>query len=212
MRTIRSAFRAVLACVSAAVLASCSDPVGPDIERQSRPFYYYEGQRIFLNVDPTRLTVVPVAQGDTNRVRQVLAEVGLTPQLMQPLWMENHWFVHLPAGTSAARAEAAARRLRLNEGVRFASAAYRVGDDCPLFLVNRLVVAFKPGTDEERIQRLNTALGMRNELFTTFGTRLYEYPAQMEHTPLELAAHYHRQRIVEWAEADAINGCLRNDR
>jgi hypothetical protein len=210
MLSIHPVFRFAFVAVVAAGLASCSDPVGPDIERQDRPFYYHEGQQIFLSVEPTRLTVVPEVAGDTNRVRQVLAELGLVPHLMQPLWLENHWFVHLPASTSAARAEEAARRLRLSPGIRFASAAYLAGENCPVLLVNRLVVSFRPGTFEDQIQRLNTALGVRNELFTTFGTRLYEYPVQMEHTPLELAAHYHRHRIVEWAEPDALNGCRSN--
>ncbi len=211
MLSIRSAFRLVLATFFVASLASCSDPVGPNIERQDRPFFYHEGQQIFLSVEPTRLTVVPEVAGDTNRIRQVLTEFGTAPLAIRPLGLENHWFVHLPAGTTAARAEAAARRLRLSPGIRFASAAYLVSDTCPVILVNRLVVSFRPGTFEDQIQRLNTTLGVRNELFTTFGTRLYEYPAQMEHTPLELAAHYHRHRIVEWAQADAIDGCLRND-
>jgi hypothetical protein len=211
MLSIRSTFHAVLAIFSAAGLASCSDPTGPDVDRQSTPFYYYEDERIYLQVDPTQLTVVPAVAGDTNRVRQVLAGLGMTPEAVRPFGMENHWIVDLPAGITEARAEAAARALRLNEGMRFASAVYRVrGDSCSIYPMKRLVVQFRRGVDEGRIERLNTGLGVLNEEFTSWGPRLYDYPPEMAFTPLELAAHYHRQQIVEWAQPDVINGCIRN--
>ena len=196
----------------AAALASCGDPIGPAINEQSTPFYYYEGQKIYLRVDGSRLTAVPQVEGDTATLRTALARAGVQADSIRPLWVPGHWFIHLPSGTSARRAEDAARELRLDAGVRFASAVYRLRAEgsCPLYMVNRLVVKFREGTSTAAIDRLNAALGIRNErLEMSSGTRAYEYPEQMGPTPLELAAYYHVQDIVEWAEADRIDGCMR---
>jgi hypothetical protein len=204
--TLATAF---VALTAAAALAACDDPLGPDVAQQSTPFYYYENGKIYLRVEPTRLTAVPETQGDTATFRAVLAQAGVKVDSVRPLWMQDHWFIHLAPGTSARQAEKAARQLRLDDGVRFASAAYNLKDDsCPLYMVNRLVVQYRVGTNPDEIARLNAATGVRNEQVEVWGT-LYEYPADMAATPLELAAHYYRQRIVDWAEADRINGCLR---
>lgn len=203
---------ALLALALPIVLASCDDPVGPDVERQDTPFYYYEDERIALRVHPAVLTVQlePRDPPDTASIREVLVRHRMPPVSMEPMHDPGHWRVNLPGGLPGTRVEAAARALRLEEGVRFASAAYRVADtDCELFLVNRLVVRFRPDADAAAIAQLNTATGVRNEQATSWGPRTYAYPARMEATPLELAAHYHRQRVVEWAEPDRYDGCMR---
>jgi hypothetical protein len=94
--------------------------------------------------------------------------------------------------------------------VRFASAVYLgLGDDCALLMFNRLTVRFRPDADPAAIARLNAATGVRNEqLDLDLGTRFYQFPEDMAVTPLEMAAHYHRQRIVQWAEADFASSCL----
>lgn len=217
--TRRSLFRSIapraaacLAVIATAALASCSDPVGPDVEGQSTPFYYYEDEKIYLQVVGSMLTAAPEVEGDTASIRAALAQAGMPADSIRPLWVPGHWFVHLPTATSARRAEYAARQLRLDAGVRFASAVYRgVEANCPLYLVNRLVVQFQPGADPGAIDRLNAAAGVRNEQVNPFGQRWYEYPERMAATPLELAAHYHRQQIVDWADADRIHGCMRLD-
>lgn len=210
-RRFRTTLTAAFAALTAGTaLAACDNPLGPDgIAPQGVPFYYYENEKIYLRVEPTRLTAVPETAGDTVTLRTALSQAGVAVDSIRPLWMENHWFIHLAPGTSARRAESAARQLRLNAGVRFASAVYRVrNSDCPLYMVNRLVVRFRAGADADQIARLNASTGVRNEQVQPWGT-LYEYPADMAATPLELAAHYYRQRIVDWAEADRIDGCLR---
>ena len=202
----------LLALAPPMALASCDDPVGPDVARQDTPFYYYEDERIALRVHPPVLTVQlePGDQPDTARIREVLVRHRMPPVSMEPMHEPGHWRVNLPGGLAGTRVETAARALRLTEGVRFASAAYRVADtDCELFLVNRMVVQFRPDADPAAVARLNAASGVRNEQQTGWGPRAYAYPARMEATPLELAAHYHRQRIVEWADPDRIDGCLR---
>jgi hypothetical protein len=69
-------------------------------------------------------------------------------------------------------------------------------------------VQFRPGADPDAIARLNAATGVRNEQVQPWGT-LYEYPADMGATPLEMAAHYHRQHIVDWARPTASTApCL----
>lgn len=122
-------------------------------------------------------------------------------------------FIHLAPDTPGRKAEAAARQLRLDPRVRFASAVYRVrGTDCPLYMLNRLVVQFSATADGGAIRALNESTGVYNEVVDAIsGTRRYAYPAAMSATPLELAAHYYRQRIVDWAEGDRIDGCLRLD-
>jgi hypothetical protein len=199
----------VVALTAAAALAACGDPLGPDIDQQSTPFYYYENGKIYLRVEPTRLTAVPEVDGDTATFRAVLAQAGVAVDSIRPMWMREHWFIHLAPGTSAPQAENAARQLRLDDGVRFASAVYNLRDgQCPLYMVNRLAVKFRASADPLAIARLNTSTGVWHEETQPWGTT-YEYPADMAATPLELAAHYYRQRIVEWAEADRIDGCWR---
>lgn len=208
-RPARFRTRAVLVAV-AAVLASCSDATGPDVARQDTPFYYYQDDRIYLRVDPTRLTVEPEAATDTSRIRTVLSRRGLTPDSIRAIALPGHWMVHLPAGTWARRAEDGARQLRLDDGIRFASVVYRLRDiDCALYPVNLLTVQFRTGADEAAIQQLNRATGVRDEQVHSWGTRAYRFPRGMAATPLELAAHYHRQHIVDWAELNLIDSCLR---
>lgn len=209
-RTTVARATAFLALTAAAALTACDDPLGPDVAQQSTPFYYYEKGKIYLRVEPTRLTAVPEVEGDTNTFRAVLAQAGVKVDSIRPLWMQQgHWFIHLAPSTSARRAEQAARQLRLHNGVRFASAAYNLRDgNCPLYMVNRLAVQFHEHAHPDDIARLNASTAVRNEKVEAWGT-MYEYPADMAATPLELAAHYYRQRIVDWAEADNINGCWR---
>jgi hypothetical protein len=206
--------RAAAALLLAAALASCAEALGPDVNQQSTPFYYYEGQKIYLRVDAARLTAAPEVEGDTATLRAVLARAGVPADSIRPLWAPRHWFIHLPSGTSARRAEDAARELRMDRGVRFASAVYRPRDQgsCPLYLVNRLMVQFRPGAAESAIDQLNAFTGVRNERIEPVGPRSYEFPRQMGDTPLELAAYYHENGdIVDWADADRIDGCMRLD-
>lgn len=206
--TLLSARAAAIALVAA--LASCSDLLGPGIERQDTPFYYYEDQKIYLRVDARMLTVAPEVEGDTQRIRAVLSQRGVLVDSILPLGVPGHWLVHLPSGTRAHRAEDAARRLRLDDGIRFASAVYEwPKGNCPLYPLNRLAVQFRAGADPAAIARLNAATGVRSERVDAWGTRSYEYPAQMSATPLELAAHYHRQPIVDWADPDRMDECIR---
>lgn len=201
----RAAFAAL---ALAGALAACEDPLGPDVAPQTVPFFYYENGKVYLDIDARRLTAMPEVAGDTVTLRTVAARAGATVDSVRA-WQPGYWMIHLSPGTSARRAEAAARQLRLDPGVRFASAVYRArGMECPLYMVNRLVVQFKAGTDEAAITSLNNSTGVRNQQVQSWG-RLYDYPADMAATPLELAAHYYRQRIVDWADADRLDGCLR---
>lgn len=213
MPVIHRRFRATLAtavvALTAAALAACENPLESDVDPQSTPFYYYQNEKIYLRVEPTRLTAVPEVEGDTSTFRSVLTQAGVEVDSVRPMLMREHWFIHLAPGTSTQQAETAARRLRLDDGVRFASAVYNLRDgECPLYLVNRLAVKFRAGADPVDIARLYKATGVRYEESQPWGTT-YEYPADMAATPLELAAHYYRQRIVDWAEADRITGCQR---
>ncbi|HYR08440.1 MAG TPA: hypothetical protein VEQ60_11745, partial [Longimicrobium sp.] len=211
--TRRSVFRssrpyaaALLALSLATGLAACSDLLGPGSDG-GRPFFYYQDQKIYLRVDTRTLTAVPEAEGDSATLRAVLRQSGISVDSMRPMHQPGHWLVHLPSGTSARRAESAARALRFDAGVRFASAVYRQRDgNCPLYMVNRLTVQFLPGADEAAIDQLNAGMGVRNEQVNPWGTRSYEFPRGLVATPLELAALYHRHRLVDWAEADRVDG------
>jgi hypothetical protein len=204
-RSLRLRLAALLTITIATVLAACSDPLGPD----SEPFYYYEDQKIYLRVDTRKLTAVPEAEGDTATFRTVLGRSGVAVDSIRAIHIPGHWFVHLPSSTSARRAESAARALRADAGVRFASAAYRErGADCGIHMVNRLTVQFRPEADAAAIEQLNRGMGVRNEQLNPWGTRAYEFPKGLIATPLELAARYHRNPLVDWAAADHVNGCL----
>lgn len=208
----RASLTAACGLVLAGAAASCADLAGPDVDRQSSPFYYYEGEKIYLQVIPTVLTAVPEVAGDTARLRGVLADRGIAPDSMRPLQIgvPGHWLLHLPRETSARTAENAARALRLAQGVGFASAAYTPREAyCPLYLIDRLAVQFRAAADSGAIARLNAATGVRGETREVWGARTYQFPADLAATPLELAAHYYRHPLVQWAEADRVTTCLR---
>jgi hypothetical protein len=208
-RSPRPYATALLALSMMTILASCSDLLGPGSD-DGRPFFYYQNEKIYLRVDTRMLTAVTEAEDDSATLRVVLRQSGISVDSIRPMQQPGHWLVHLPSGTSARRAENAAQALRFDAGVRFASAVYRQRDgNCPLYMVNRLTVQFLPGADEAAIDQLNAGMGVRNEQVNPWGTRSYEFPLGLVATPLELAALYHRHRLVDWAEADRIDGCWR---
>jgi hypothetical protein len=196
---------AVLAAVS---LAGCSSPLEP-ASGESEPFYFYEGQRILLRVDDSRLTAVLEAGADTALLRTTLASQGVTTDSIRPLAMPRHWLVHLRrSNRSGAEIERTARMVRLTPRVEFASAAYLpLGANCPLLPVNQFVVRFRDGVTEAEIALLNTSTGVQAGATGASLLRSYKYPLRMGSTPLELAAFYHHQNIVDWASVDWIDTC-----
>jgi hypothetical protein len=192
--------------VAALLLAVSAFPACADLSHtgaEEEPFYYYGNQRISLVVDDSRLTVALAPTTETDRIAEVLASRGVPVDSVAPLPMEGHYLVHLPAGRTARAMEDFARALRLAAGIEFASAVYvEKKGGCALQLVNRLAVQFSTSTSAAQIAALNTETGVRNEEVRLGGTRAYAYPAAMFETPLQLAAHYHQQSFVDWAEAD----------
>lgn len=196
-----------LLLLAAGALAGCTEMLTGRAE--SEPFYYYAGQRIALRVDDSRLTVALDPAVGEPRIGQVLAANGIVVDSVRALWMEDHYVVHLPAGRSPAAVERAARALRLADGVAFASAVYDTGEAaCPLLLVDRLAVQFGASATAAEISALNAAKGVRDEQVGLMGTRSYRYPLRLSETPLELAASYYRNALVDWAQPDWIS-CMR---
>jgi hypothetical protein len=179
------------------------------VSGESEPFYFYEGQRIFLRVDSSRLIAVLEAGADTSLLRTTLASQGATTDSIRPLPLPRHWLIHVRrSNRSGPEIERIARNVRLTPRVEFASAAYLpLGADCPLLPVNQFVVRFREGATEAEIDLLNASTGVQAGADRTSLLRTYRYPSRMGSTPLELAAFYHHRSIVEWASADWIDTC-----
>jgi hypothetical protein len=189
-------------------VVGCATPIEP-ASGESDPFYFYEGRRISLRIDSSRLTAVLEAGADTSLLRTTLASQGVTTDSIRALSMSAHWLVHVRrSDRSGPEIERSARVVRLTPGVAFASAAYLpIGADCPLLPVNRFVVQFRSGTSAEEINGLNGSTGVEAEASYSSLLRTYRYPLRMGSTPLELAAFYHSRGIVEWASVDWIDTC-----
>lgn len=206
MNVMISPRRALLPLLAIALAAGCSASIGPRtaIEHQTVPFYYYDGRPIYLRVDPARLTVattLPMPEA----AREVLAAGGIAMDSATHLAVPDHWVIWLAQHTTTAQAVKAAELLRQANGFAFASNAYRTVDgDDGMLLVNTLVVDFTERASAEDIARLAAITGTAVKGRTLTGGFLYAYPPHSEYTPLEIAAYYYRQPVVEWADPDKI--------
>jgi hypothetical protein len=204
-RSCRTMLTAILASMS---LAGCESTLEP-ASGESEPFYFYDGSRISLRVDASRITAALEAGADTALLRTTLASQGVTTDSIRPLSLPRHWLVHIRRSDRSGPAmERTARVVRLTPGVEFASAAYLpLGAECPLLPVNQFLVQFRAGATAEQIDRLNASTGVQAGGNDASLLRTYRYPLRMGSTPLELAAYYHHQSIVEWASVDWIDTC-----
>ncbi|HET7622212.1 MAG TPA: S8 family serine peptidase [Gemmatimonadaceae bacterium] len=194
----------------------------------SAPFYYYEGQKIYVEVDPSRL-VVDDGDGDPRRMAQmtpqqiafageqvvrsaqdVLTPLGISVDTSHALiQMAGHWVMHLRTVPGAASMRVARDNLVSSGRFRFAAPAYRFpGSGGDYLLVNRLSVRFKESASRAQIDSLARAhhLTLIRPARPDSGVSWYSYryPADLGLDALALVARLNENALVEWAEPDNI--------
>lgn len=210
-------WRLLAATVAAVTLAGCEDaeqplaPNGPAVQAVAagdRPFYYYQGERIPLEIDPTEISVTSALPPEA-AARAVLATVGVEMGGARPLpGAAGHWLLQLSPGAGHAKAAEAARALRADARFGFAANVYRLaGSGGRVVLVDRVAVRLADGWRREDLAKLNAE----------FGTRVVREPQPSEPNivwlgykrgsdPLEVTARLYEHPLVEWADADRAQG------
>ncbi|MBW3572560.1 MAG: S8 family serine peptidase [Gemmatimonadetes bacterium] len=210
-----------LALALAAGTSACSDmepPMEPGDPSQAvsdggpsdeTPFYYHQGERILLDVEPTELVVASRLPNAAAAAGEVLAGLGITPlSNLQLPQAAGHVLITLPASTSRARALEARDRLRQDARFQFAAVGYRTrGARAQMLLLNRVGVSFREGTSRAEIQAIAARFGTRiiREPDPSKGAFSYwlEYGPQTD--PLAVAAALDRHPKVAWADPDNVS-------
>lgn len=210
-----------LAVALAAGTSACSDlepPMEPGDPTQSvaaggpsdeTPFYYHQGERILLDVEPTELVVASRIADAGAAAREVLASLGVTPvsELQLPQ-AAGHVLLTLPASTSRARALEARDRVRQDARFQFAAVGYRTrGDRAQVLLLNRVGVSFREGTSRPEIHAIAARAGARivREPNPSKGAFSYWLEYGPGTDPLAVAAALDRHPDVAWADPDKVS-------
>ncbi|HEX8429989.1 MAG TPA: S8 family serine peptidase [Longimicrobium sp.] len=211
-------WRLLAAAVAAVTVAGCDDaeqPLAPSgaavhsvAAAGDRPFYYYQGERIPLEINPTEISVTSALPPEA-AARAVLATVGVRMGGARPLpGAAGHWLLQIAPGEGHAKAAEAARALRADARFGFASNVYRVaGSEGRVVLLDRVAVRLADGWRRDDLAKLNAE----------FGTRVVREPQPSEPNvvwlgykrgadPLEVTARLYEHPLVEWADADRTEG------
>lgn len=210
----------VLGALLLFVLAGCNDdlqPTSPDAVsstwaavQDERPFYYHQGERVYLDIDPQQIVVAGQGQVVTQAAKEVLRTLGLRIVDSKVLPQVAGYFVlRLPAGTTPGSATAATASLRADARVQFATVGYKVlGTNSPILLINRVNVEFKPEASRSQIDSLAAALGLGVERAAHPDSAKFSYwftyPAGGAADPLVIAAQLDRHPLVKWADPDKV--------
>ena len=186
----------------------------------STPFYYYQDQKIYLNVDPLRVVVStthgidPVSAATTD-ARSVLAASGVTLDSVKPLMQApDHAVVYLPKAASPAATSALRTALTQDARFRFVSPVYtlQVGGSA-IIPLDRVVVRFRPNVSDAQAMALADSMGLTLERTpkpdSGFSAYWFTYPSNPSTNTLAIAAQLDRNSLVSWADPDRIdNGRL----
>jgi len=169
-------------------------------------YYYYQGQRIYLDVDPTRMVV----EGPSpDRAAAALRRAGVAIERSSPLpQARDHWVLHLAGSATAQQARAARASIIGDRGFRFVSNVYKVhGAGSDVVPLDRVLVRFKPGTSAIQTDSLINALGMQvvrpPRPDSGFAYYVLAYPRDAD-SPLAIAALLDRHPLVAWADPDKV--------
>ncbi|MFL5576083.1 MAG: S8 family serine peptidase [Gemmatimonadaceae bacterium] len=219
-RALRRALRPLAAACTVLAITACdrnTEPIAPHADRAAAvaaapadaPFYYYDHQRVPLEVDPTRL-VVETGLPTADAAREALAEVGVrVDSTRRMLQAPGHWVLHLPQATSRAAAAVARARLRHDARFTFASHAYRtVATRGQMLLVDRIIVKFKKGVSRAQVDSLSATMGTRvlRPPVPDSGYSVYYlgYPTDSAADPLRVVASLYEHPLVDFAEGDRL--------
>ncbi|HYO58414.1 S8 family serine peptidase [Archangium sp.] len=204
----------LLTCALTALAAACGDPAELAEPQalatysasltDSRPHYLYQGQPVYLDVEPTRLTVSGAREVSEKALRASLSNAGLGDARLERMPLEpNAFTVHLAKSSSAREAQQAAVALRREGRHGFVANVYRWQEDgSEVILHNRLVVRLKAGAGTGAIERLNRELGTQLLRAPQGGSQEYllSYPEGVD--PLAFAQTVGRRPEVEWVDPD----------
>ena len=199
---------AALACTD-----SASNPLMPPTQMSSSvladaagDFYYYQGEKLYLDVDPTRLVVVG---STTDRAAGALRSLGVTAERAERLPALDHWLLRLSPTTTVAQATVARATLKADRTNKFVSNVYRLRNTTDEVIpLNRVIVAFKPSVSAAQRDSLISALDMHvvrpPRPDSGFTYHVLEYPTDSVST-LRVAALLDRHPLVAWADPDKIS-------
>jgi subtilisin family serine protease len=201
----------LFACVSVTTIMACADlPDAIGTSRQQalgakdHAYYTYDGRPVYLNIDPTHITLSAAAGVSAAAVRSSLTAVGLDGMQTEQSSTPGEVFdVILPAGASTQGALDVVARLRSDKTLRFVANSYRTQEEgYPIALHDRLMVHLQDGEGAEAIARLNRDFGTRliREPLSKSGEYLLEYPPGVD--PLEFALTIGDQPEVAWVDPD----------
>lgn len=175
----------------------------------SQPFYYYQGTKIALAQDPTRI-VVSSSLSTGGAVRAAAAEFGLAVTEAQPLASAKHHWILAVTGTPNATAAQARLRMQRDTRFSFVSPVYKTlvggSDVIPL---NRIVVHFKRGVTRQEVDSLALADGLQVLRPPRPDSGLTEYwlsyPSDISADPIRTAATLAANPLVEWTDPDKVS-------
>lgn len=204
----------VVACVLPTLVASCIDSGGSSEPlatatlqsplTNSGHYYLYHGRPVYLEVDPTRLTVSGSREMSKEALRASLSAAGLDEIRLERMPLDPGAFmVHMAESTSAHEALQTAEMLRREGIYDFVTNVYRsIDDGGEVILHNRLVVHLKAGLDAGAIERINREFGTETLRKPQGGSEEYlvAYPEDVD--PLDFALALGRRPDVEWVDPD----------
>lgn len=204
-----------VATISSACVDDSNSPLNPKlgslqvVAADSDPFYYYQGQPVYLDLDPTRLVIASTLPSPETTITDVVGNVGLQVSSVTRLTqMRDHWLVRLPDATARTQAATARKQLETVASVTFASNAYTTRDEGhDVLLLDRLTVRFKDEVTRVQVHSLNAAFGTSilrppspDSGFTAYWLT---YPRGAD--PLKVAAQFSRNPLVAWADPDKVS-------
>lgn len=168
------------------------------------PFYYYQGEKVYLETVPGQFVVKAKAGVDLPAAaREALADRGLAVRPGRAL-ANGHQVIEVP-GATRGEAKGLAERLYNHPGLGFASPTYETqagGDD--VLLMNTVMVMFEEGTSRSDIEQLNDRFGttIQREPALEKGWRYHvlRLPEAGGKSALEIAAAYSESPLVKWAD------------
>ena len=209
---MRRETRVRLAYVTSAILsiaAACRP-------QQWSPFYYYLGEKIWLDVDSTQIVAGGLNAATIASSRLAAARIPVDSVVSLFPVMRDHVvaFLHPDAhGASAARAREA---LRGDDGLVFVSYVYRLRGERALMLpVNRLIVRLRDGASasavEEIAQRYQLTIeSVPDSTRGSFNYSLTWRQPDATRDPMEIATEISELPSIAWAELDNISDAHRS--